>query len=196
VASDPGEGTLLRLEGDRCLLRRWTKSDVPSLVHHADNLNVAKHLRDRFPHPYTRAHAFAFLAHAVAADSPTNLAIEVEGAAVGGIGYVRGSDVERYSAEVGYWLGEEHWGHGIVTEALQMLTRYLLSETHLLRLFALPLADNAGSVRVLEKAGYEREGLLRASCVKYGERRDQLLYARINDQWASQVGDPTERPLR
>ena len=53
----------------------------------------------------------------------------------------------------------------------------------MLRLFALPLADNAGSVRVLEKAGYEREGLLRASCVKSGERRDQLLYARINPEW-------------
>jgi ribosomal-protein-alanine N-acetyltransferase len=191
VASGPGEDPLLRLEGNRCRLRRWTKSDVPSLVHHANNLNVAKHLRDRFPHPYTRAHAFAFVAHAVAADSPTNLAIDVDGAAVGGIGYVRGSDVERYSAEVGYWLGEEHWGHGIVTEALQMLTHYLLSETQLLRLFALPLADNAASVRVLEKVGYEREGLLRASCVKYGERRDQLLYARINDHWAGQVGDPT-----
>jgi [ribosomal protein S5]-alanine N-acetyltransferase len=189
VVAHPGEGALLRLEGDRGLLRRWTKSDVPSLVHHANNLNVAKHLRDRFPHPYTRAHAFAFLTHAVAADSPTNLAIEVGGAAVGGIGYVRGSDVERYSAEVGYWLGEEYWGRGIVTEALQMLTRYLLAEAQLLRLFALPLADNAGSVRVLEKAGYEREGLLRASCVKYGERRDQLLYARINPQWAGPVGD-------
>jgi [ribosomal protein S5]-alanine N-acetyltransferase len=184
VVADPGEGTLLRLEGDRCLLRRWSKSDAPSLVHHANNLNVAKHLRDRFPHPYTRAHAFAFLAHALAADVPTNLAIDVGGAAVGGIGYVRGSDVERYSAEVGYWLGEEWWGRGIVTEALQMLTRYLFSEVRLLRLFALPLSDNAGSVRVLEKAGYEREGLLRASCVKYGERRDQVMYACLNPQWS------------
>ena len=53
----------------------------------------------------------------------------------------------------------------------------------LLRLFALPLAGNHGSIRVLEKAGYEREGLLRASCVKYGPPRDQLLYARVNPAW-------------
>jgi [ribosomal protein S5]-alanine N-acetyltransferase len=192
MAADPGEGPFLRLDGPKCFLRRWARTDVPSLVRHANNLNVARHLRDRFPHPYTRAHAFAFLTHAAASDTPTNLAIVVAEEAVGGIGYVRGSDVERYSAEVGYWLGEELWGRGIATEALQMLTQHLFSGEQLLRLFALPLADNAGSIRVLEKAGYAREGLLRASCVKYGERRDQLLYARINPDWNGAVRDPHE----
>ena len=166
---------------------------MTSLVLQANNLNVARHLRDRFPHPYTRAHAFAFLTHASSSESVTNLAIDVDGAAVGGIGYVRGSDVERFSAEVGYWLGEEYWRRGIVTEALEMLTRYLFAEVRLLRLFALPLADNAGSARVLEKAGYEREGLLRASCVKYGEPRDQLLYARINPEWTAPAADRGSR---
>jgi RimJ/RimL family protein N-acetyltransferase len=193
VAAGPGEGTLLRLAGAHSLLRPWAKSDVQALVHHANNLNVAKHLRDRFPHPYTRAHAFAFLTHASSSDSVTNFAIDVGGVAVGGIGYVRGSDVERYSAEVGYWLGEEYWGRGIVTDALLVLTRHLFSEVRLLRAFALPLADNAGSVRVLEKAGYEREGLLRASCVKFGEARDQLLYARINPKWTVPLSGPGTR---
>lgn len=90
MAPRPGEGTLLKLAGDRSLLRPWAKSDVTSLVRQANNLNVAKHLRDRFPHPYTRAHAFAFLTHASSSESVTNLAIDVDGAAVGGIGYVRG----------------------------------------------------------------------------------------------------------
>jgi RimJ/RimL family protein N-acetyltransferase len=74
-----------------------------------------------------------------------------------------------------------------MTEALALLTRALFHEVHLLRLFALPLAGNAASARVLEKAGYEREGLLRASCVKYGRPCDQLLYARINSEWAGTV---------
>jgi ribosomal-protein-alanine N-acetyltransferase len=189
MAARPGEGPVLRLDGHRCALREWAKSDVPSLVRHANDLEVARHLRDRFPHPYTRAHAFAFLTHAAAGDPPSNFAIVVADEAVGGIGYVRGSDVERYSAEVGYWLGREFWGRGIATEALQMLTQHLFSDVQLLRLFALPLADNAGSVRVLEKAGYVREGLLRASCVKYGERRDQLLYACINPDWKGVVSE-------
>ncbi len=175
-----------------CVLRPWRRTDAASLVRHADNINVAQHLRDRFPHPYTAAHAGAFLSHASRADPPASIAIEVEGDAAGGIGYVRGTDVERFAAEVGYWLGEEHWGRGIVTEALTMFTRHLFSDVRLLRVFALPLAENAASIRVLEKAGYTREGLLRASCVKYGLPRDQWMYARINPDWPEPGGGAAE----
>jgi RimJ/RimL family protein N-acetyltransferase len=175
-----------------CVLRPWQRADAASLVYHANNINVAQHLRDRFPHPYTMGHATAFLSQASHADPPASIAIEVEGAAAGGIGYVRGTDVERFSAEVGYWLGEDHWGRGIATEALSMFTRHLFSDVRLLRLFALPLAENTGSIRVLEKAGYTCEGLLRASCVKYGLRRDQWMYACINPSWP----DPGETPAK
>ena len=175
---------MLILRGQRCALRRWRMSDAASIVHHANNLNVAKHLRDRFPHPYTHEDAQGFLSFASKEDPQTNFAIDVGGEAAGGLGYVPGSDIERYSAEVGYWLGESCWGHGVATEALQMFKRYAFSELGLLRLFALPLADNRGSIRVLEKAGFEFEGTLRASCVKFGQRRDQAIYAAVNDGWA------------
>lgn len=183
MAADPGQGALLRLTGDRCTLRAWWKSDVPSLVQHANNRNVARHLRDRFPHPYTRAHAVAFLDHLAEADVTTNFAIVVDDTAVGGIGYIRGADVERFSAEVGYWLGEAYWGRGIMTDAVVRLTSHLFEDVKLLRAFALPLVENDGSVRVLEKAGYQREAQLRSSCVKYGQPRDQFLYARLNPAW-------------
>lgn len=176
---------MLALHGVHCIVRSWQKSDADTLVGHADNINVAKHLRDRFPHPYTRQDARAFLKQAIAADDATNLAIEVEGAAVGAIGYVRGRDVERFSAEIGYWLGEAMWGRGIVTEALRLMTEHAFSQSHVLRMFALPFADNAGSVRVLEKVGYTREGLLRSSSVKFGVIKDQLIYARINPGWSA-----------
>jgi RimJ/RimL family protein N-acetyltransferase len=91
--------------------------------------------------------------------------------------------VERYSAEIGYWLGEACWGRGIMTDALKLFTGHLLAGHDLLRLFALPFADNAASARVLEKAGYVREAVLRSSAVKYGVAKDQLLYARINEEW-------------
>jgi [ribosomal protein S5]-alanine N-acetyltransferase len=171
------------LRGQRCTLRRWRMADAASVVRHANNINVAKQLRDRFPHPYTLSDARAFLSAASGADPQTNFAIEVEHQAVGGLGYVPGGDVERYCAEVGYWLGEELWGRGIVTEALTLFTDYAFVELRLLRLFALPFADNVASTRVLEKAGYAREGTMRASCVKFGAVRDQAMYARINEQW-------------
>jgi ribosomal-protein-alanine N-acetyltransferase len=174
---------MLELRGTRCSVRPWRKTDAASLVQHANNLNVARNLRDRFPHPYTASDAKYFLKHATASEDLTNLAIDVGGTAVGAVGYVPGHDVERFSAEIGYWLGEEFWGRGITTEALTLVTAHAFSELNFLRLFALPFADNPASARVLEKAGYSREGLLQSSSVKYGVPKDQWLYARINPSW-------------
>jgi RimJ/RimL family protein N-acetyltransferase len=173
----------MRLEDATCVVRPWSSRDVESLIRHADNANVARQLRDRFPHPYTRANARAFLAQATAGGAGVFLAIEADGEAVGGIGWFRGGDVERFSAEVGYWLGEAYWGRGITTAALRLVSDYAFASDGLLRLFAVPFADNLASVRVLEKAGYQREGVLRSAAVKFGRPRDQLLYSRINPDW-------------
>lgn len=171
------------LHGSLCVVRPWRAADAESLVLHANNINIARQLRDRFPHPYTRANAIAFLKHASHDEDPTNLAIDVNGEAVGGVGYVPGADVERYSAEIGYWLAEPYWGRGIVSEALTLVTDDVFERLNMLRLFALPFADNAPSRRVLEKAGYVCEAIMRSSSVKYGRPRDQALYAKINDRW-------------
>ena len=171
----------MELRGARCSIRHWRKTDLPALIKHANNLNVARQLRDRFPNPYTEKDARAFLKHATADTS--NLAIAVNDEAVGAVGFVPGRDIERYSAEVGYWLSEEFWGRGIASEALALLTGYLFNDLNYLRLFAVPFADNTGSIRVLEKSGYVKEAVLAASSVKYGIVKDQLLYARINPDW-------------
>ena len=176
---------VVALEGTRCTVRTWRRGDAVSLVRHANNVNVAKHLRDRFPHPYTERDAKAFLKQVTATNDTSNLAIDVGGEAVGAVGFVPGRDIERFSAEIGYWLGEDLWGRGIVTEALSLVTSHVFSQLNFLRLFALPFADNPASVRVLEKAGYTREALLRSSSVKYGIPKDQFLYSRINPAWTS-----------
>lgn len=173
------------LRGTRCTIRPWRPADAPSLVRHGNNVNIAKHLRDRFPHPYTARDAQDFLRVITTTAPQTNLAIEVDGEAAGGLGYVPGHDIERYSAEVGYWLGEACWGRGIVTEALTLFSDHAFAQLRLLRLFALPFADNLASIRVLEKAGYQREGILRSSSVKYGKPRDQAIYAKVNPGWYS-----------
>lgn len=162
--------------------------DAESLARHANSISIARQLRDRFPFPYTHANAIAFLKAATSAAEPSNMAIEVNGEAAGAIGYVPGIDVERYSAEIGYWLGESYWGRGIVTEALVLATDHVFASVNLLRLFALPFADNAGSIRVLEKAGYVREAVLRSSSVKDGKPRDQALYAKVNGAWRGGIG--------
>jgi RimJ/RimL family protein N-acetyltransferase len=136
-------------------------------------------LRDRFPHPYALADAHAFLQAALTTTPESNFAIAVEAAAVGGIGFTLHDDVERVSAEIGYWLGEAYWGRGIMTEALAAVTSHAIREHGLTRVFALPFEWNAASCRVLEKAGYVFEGRLRRSAIKDGQVIDQLLYAYV-----------------
>lgn len=165
------------LRGSTCTIREWRWSDLESLVRHANNRNIWINLRDRFPHPYYEEHGKKFLQH-MTTQNPCNVwAIEVNGEAAGGIGIERLSDVEHVSAEIGYWLGEAYWNRGVVTDALRLVTDEVFRTTDVMRIFALPFADNAGSVRVLEKAGYVREGTLRDSAIKDGQLRDQFLYA-------------------
>jgi RimJ/RimL family protein N-acetyltransferase len=161
----------------RCKVRSWRESDAPSLARHADNPEVWKNLRDAFPSPYTLADARAFLARATSARPETMFAIEVDGAAVGGIGIVLHEDVERVSAEIGYWLAEPYWGRGITTEALRAMTAHAVKEHELTRVFAVPFEWNMASCRVLEKAGYVLEGRLRRSVLKAGRVADQWMYA-------------------
>jgi RimJ/RimL family protein N-acetyltransferase len=163
----------------RCEIRSWKPADLDALVEHADNARIAINLRDRFPHPYTRRHGRAFLARMRATTPETSFAIASDGRAIGGIGFVLGHDVERVSAEIGYWLGESFWRRGIATEALIAITDYAITTHRLTRLFAVPFAWNIASCRVLEKAGYELEGRLRRSAIKDGHITDQLQYAFI-----------------
>ena len=158
-------------------LRPWRLEDAPALARHANNHNVSRNLRDVFPFPYTEDDARIFLARTVPQTPPTNLAIEVDGEAAGGIGLHLQQDVHRRTAEIGYWLSETHWGRGIMTEAVVAMTNYGFEQFDLLRVEAVVFARNPASMRVLEKSGFEREGWLRQSVTKDGETMDAALYA-------------------
>ena len=166
-----------------CDVRSWRTSDAESLLRHANNRNIWLNLRDAFPYPYTKHDARAYIRSVRDRTPETTFAIAVDEEAVGSIGFVLRTDVERVSAEIGYWLAEPFWGRGIATEALVALTQYAIVTHGLTRIYALPFAWNLASCRVLEKAGYVREAILRSSSVKYGNARDQALYAKINAGW-------------
>ena len=175
----------MKLALSRCEVRSWTADDLGSLVKHADNRKIWLNLRDRFPHPYTRRDGRDFINTARSQRPETMFAIAVDGEAAGGIGFVPHIDVERVSAEIGYWLGEAFWGRGIATEALSAVTDYAITTHALTRIYALPFAWNVGSCRVLEKAGYVLEATLRRSAIKDGVITDQKQYAFIVPETAS-----------
>lgn len=181
----------MQLDLESCGVRSLRETDAAELARHADNRSVWLQLRDRFPHPYSIDDARGFIAFARGATPETAFAVTVDDQPVGSIGAVLGEDVERCSAEVGYWLGESYWGRGIATCALVGFTRYAFAAYELERLFAVPLAANTASCRVLEKAGYRLEGRMRRSAVKDGVVQDQALYAIVRGE-DSEVAEADE----
>ncbi len=110
---------------------------------------------------------------------PTHWAIEVNCVAVGGVGVDLGEGIYAKSGHFGYWLGEKYWGRGIMTAAVRAASEYAMSHFGFVRLEAPVFAWNPASMRVLEKAGFEREGILRKSVLKDGQLIDQVLYALV-----------------
>lgn len=173
-----------------CRLRAWRDGDQPSLVRYANNRAIWLNLRDRFPYPYTTADAQSWVQFASSRNPPTSHAIEVHGEAVGGVSLHLHGDVERVSAEIGYWLGEPFWNRGIMSTAVRAVTQYAFAEFSLTRLYAVPYATNTASHKVLAKAGYTRDAFLRRSAIKDGIVLDQVLYA-ITDLDLRHRGDAT-----
>lgn len=160
------------------VVRSWRESDVPSLARHANNRKVWRNLRDGFPFPYTTADAKDWV---TALHNPlTDFAIAGAEGVIGGIGFNLQEDVYHRSAEVGYWLGEPFWNHGIATRALQEVTTYAMADFGLLRLYAIVFEWNPASARVLEKNGFLLEGRMVKSVTKDGLTIDSLLYSLVN----------------
>jgi RimJ/RimL family protein N-acetyltransferase len=164
-----------------CEVRSWELNDVDPLARYANNRKIWANLRDAFPYPYTKRDARDFIRMMRERVPETAFAIAVGGEAVGGIGFVLRPDVERVSAEIGYWIGEPFWGRGIATDALVGITKHAIAAHGLTRVYALPFAFNTASCRVLEKAGYVLEARLRRSSIKDGQITDQMQYAFVPD---------------
>jgi RimJ/RimL family protein N-acetyltransferase len=160
-------------------VRDWRSNDREPLVRFANNRNIWRNLTHRFPHPYTEADADSWFAFLAQMREPTHWAIEVDEIAVGGIGVMLGEGIHEKSGHFGYWLGEPYWGRGIMSAAVRATSEYAMSRFGLVRLEAAVFEWNAPSMRVLEKCGFVREGMLRRSVFKDGEVIDSALYARV-----------------
>ena len=114
----------MQLVLERCTIRPWRLDDAESLARHANNRKIWLAVRDLFPHPYTIQDAHEFLQRTISEGSAMKFCIEIDGVAVGGIGVHPGEDVHRHTATMGYWLGEEFWGRGVMTEAVAAVTDF------------------------------------------------------------------------
>ncbi len=165
-------------------LRPFKSSDAQRLASIANNANISDNLRDGFPHPYTLEHASQFISRTLSADPISIFAIEKDGEHVGNIGLHPESDIYSRTAELGYFVGEDYWGKGIGTEAVRQIVQYGFETMNLIRIHAGVFEYNRGSMRILEKNGFLKEGVSRKRVVKNGKVLDEHQYSIINPKYA------------
>jgi len=143
-----------RIETPRLVLRAPIRGDVPDIVKLADNKKIYEVLA-RLPHPYTRADGIAFVEILAQRPDGRPYAITLNDQFIGVVSFDYRPGA---SPELGYWLGEPHWGKGYMSEAVKGLTEAAFATGLYPRLQARALASNAGSLHVLDKAGFKRIG--------------------------------------
>jgi RimJ/RimL family protein N-acetyltransferase len=160
------------LHGQGLLLRRLRTADATQLAQYANNPKIVANLMDRFPHPYTLESAHWFIGYAASTEVESVFAIEWGGALIGVISLIFKPDIYAASAELGYWLGEPFWGQGIMPGALSLMVGHAFEDLQHSRVYANVFHTNPASRRVLEKAGFELEGVARKAVVKNGQLLD------------------------
>lgn len=173
----------------RLILRPYVQSDLDAIVHISNNMNVVRWTSSH-PFPYTLNDAQAYLdrierERAEGTKVWFAMTLKDSGELIGGVGLKREPAHER--AEIGYMLGEEHWGKGFATEATTRVLGYAFEELGLSRVNASVHGTNAGSIRVLEKLGLTREGVQRRHVCRFGVWNDLVLFGILREEWLARA---------
>lgn len=167
-----------------CKIRKWKLSDAADLAMALSNKKIQDNLRDGLPYPYTEQDGKDFISAMLSADENETFAfaITVNNIVIGSIGIFRQGNIHRQTAELGYYIAEEYWGKGIMTEAVKQICEYVFDKSDIIRIYAEPFAYNIASCRVLEKAGFQYEGTLRNNAVKNGKVIDMKMYSLLKEE--------------
>ncbi|MFZ4059465.1 MAG: GNAT family N-acetyltransferase [Ferruginibacter sp.] len=169
----------MELKSGDIVLRTLNESDAPKMAELANNIKVARNLRDGFPYPYTLKDAEIFI-EKYGKTHPMNIfAIEYQGEYAGNISLMPGTDVYRKSAEIGYFIGEAFWNKGIVSTAVNLITEYGFKFLDIVRIHCGIFEYNTASQRVLEKCGFVKEGIFKKAVFKENRFWDEIRYAKL-----------------
>ena len=164
-----------------CIIREWRIGDKINLAKMLNNRHILDNLRDGLPYPYTLDDAEEYITAMLAANKTKTFAfaITLNDVVIGSIGAFRRDNIHYKTAELGYYIGEEHWGQGYGTSAVIQACSYVFENTDIIRIFAEPFAHNIASCRILEKAGFQFEGTLHSNAVKNEQVVDMKMYALV-----------------
>lgn len=171
-----------RIETKRLILRPFRHEDATELLSYANDEEWSRYISP--PYPYTREYAETFIRNQITGRSAKKAVwcIEREEKMIGDIEMA--IDTTNWSAEIAYNIARQHWGNGLMTEALSATvdTAFEL-ERPLNRLFVKIDTRNAASIRVAEKIGLKQEGVLRQNRFHKGCFVDDLIYALLRQEW-------------
>ncbi|WP_373485321.1 GNAT family N-acetyltransferase [Acetobacterium malicum] len=164
-------------------LRKWKMEDAQQLSEMLNNQKILANLRDGLPFPYTIDDAKEYIQAMLDADQDQTFAYAItdEERVIGSIGVFRKDNIHFQTAELGYYIAEPDWGQGHGTRAVKQIGELIFETTDIIRIFAEPFARNLGSCRILEKAGFQLEGILRKNALKNGRTEDMKLYALVRE---------------
>ncbi len=163
-------------------LRKLKLTDVDVFCNLANNKNIWLYMRDIFPHPYTKEDAINFINFSNKNDASYVFAIIYNEELVGATGLHRLTDINRYTVELGYWIGEPYWNKGIASKAVQLIIEYGFKELEINRIFASTLETNLASSRVLEKNNFIFEGISKKSAFKNNKFLDEHRFALVKNE--------------
>jgi RimJ/RimL family protein N-acetyltransferase len=151
----------------RLILRPVKPEDAPALVRELNNFNITRNT-GRVPYPYSDQDAAEYLKF-VAAQPATSCirAITLEDHLIGVIAYLYSA--EKQDAELGYWLSEQHWGKGLMSEAAHTMVHRAFTVSKIDKLIACYQNENPASGRILAKLGFAEIG----HCNSFSKARNE-----------------------
>lgn len=160
--------------------------DKESIFKNINNKNVLNKIPFEFPYTDENYQKYIeiFEEEKINDDADINFVIDVDGKAVGSISLMRNKKPsKKHFAEIGYWLGEDYWGKGIMSEATKLLCDFAFNDLKLVKLKIQALEDNIGSRRVAEKNGFELEYIKKKEAFKDGKYKDMVCYGKFNENF-------------
>lgn len=154
--------------------------DPSQLAYHANDMYVNQYLRNSFPYPYTLDHALSFITYSLEHHA-MDYGIVVNEQCIGCIGVTFHKDIYIKNCEIGYWIGREFWGQGIMSRVVKLLTDYLFENFTITKITAEVFSDNVASCCVLEKCNFIKEGYLQRHAYKDGKYHDVVVYGLRKD---------------
>jgi [ribosomal protein S5]-alanine N-acetyltransferase len=165
------------------ILRPWSIDDAAALAEIANNRKIADNVRDLFPFPYSIKDARKWIKTILPVTPPCNFAIISDNTITGNIGIVAKDNIHRKNVELGYFISEKYWGQGIATRAIKAATSYAFRNFDIVRVYAETFADNTGSRRALEKAGFNLEAILKHYVIKNSTIKDSCIYSVLKEDF-------------